>query len=72
MCLCKLEFTLNLLPHISHLYGLSPVCVLVINLMNVIYVVEDFVGIGTLKDTLEHTLVIILCDKGFIASSISK
>ena len=36
------------------------------------YMVEDFVRIGTWKDTLEHTLVIILCDKGFIASSISK
>jgi KRAB domain-containing zinc finger protein len=40
--------------------------------MNVIYVVEGFVRIGTLKDTFEHTLVIILCDKGFIASSSSQ
>jgi transcription elongation factor Elf1 len=33
------------------------------------YMVEDFVRIGTWKDTLELTLVVILCDKGFIASS---
>jgi KRAB domain-containing zinc finger protein len=25
MCVCKLELFLNLLPHTSHLYGLSPV-----------------------------------------------
>jgi hypothetical protein len=28
VCVCKLLFTLNPLPHISHVYGLSPVCVL--------------------------------------------
>jgi uncharacterized Zn-finger protein len=45
-----------------------------INLINVIYVVEDFVRIATWKDTLVHTLVIILpvCDKGFIDSSSSQ
>jgi hypothetical protein len=39
----------------------------VINLISAIYVVKDLVGIGTWRDTLEHTVVIIQCDKAFIA-----
>jgi hypothetical protein len=43
-----------------------------LKLNDIQYMVEDFVRIGTWKDTLELALVVILCDKGFIASSISR
>jgi hypothetical protein len=44
----------------------------VINLISAIYVVKDLVGIGTWRDTLEHTVVIIQCDKAFIVNSSSQ